>query len=355
MSTLEEVEVVIVGAGLSGLCLAYELTKRNVDFRLVEATSEIGGRIKTIRPKGPNSHIELGATWFGHSHFNLKNLLVELGIPIFEQSQNGKALFQSMSFVEPQIFDVPQGQEPTYRIVNGTSSILDSLVTKLERSRIVVNYAVKQIVFINGEYHLTATKNNQNICAKKVILTIPPQLAAGQMLLPDQIGKEALGLMKNTHTWMHDSVKFALISSTNLWREMGFSGTFFSQVGPVVEMYDHSNNSQDFFSLKGFLSGAMHVFNKAEREQKVRTQLKAVLPYYEDKLFDYIDYNWAENDFVHLKEASALYPHQNNGHAKLRASLIENSFWLGGTETAKTHPGYMDGAVERAKELANSV
>lgn len=353
MSTQPETEVVIIGAGLSGLSLAYVLTKRNIDFKLLEAASEIGGRIKTIRPKGNSSHVEMGATWFGPSHSNLMNLLDELGVSVFEQSQNGKALFQSMSFVEPQVFDIPQGQEPTYRIVNGTSSILDALVAEVDKSRLVVNFAVKEITLIDGVYQLISTENNQRICAKKVVVTAPPQLVAKKMLLPDQIRQETLGLMRNTHTWMHDSIKFALIASTNFWSELGFSGTFFSQVGPVVEMYDHTNNGQDFFSLKGFLSGTMHAFSTTEREQKVRDQLKAVLPYYRDKLFDYTDYNWAENAYVHLKEASALFPHQNNGHAKLRASLIENSFWLGGTETANTHPGYMDGAVERAKELVN--
>ncbi|RLS53133.1 MAG: FAD-binding protein, partial [Planctomycetota bacterium] len=40
-------EVVIVGAGLSGLCCGLRLQQANVPFRIVEAADGIGGRIQT--------------------------------------------------------------------------------------------------------------------------------------------------------------------------------------------------------------------------------------------------------------------------------------------------------------------
>ncbi len=40
-------EVVIVGAGLAGLCCALRLQEAGVDFRLVEAAAEVGGRVRT--------------------------------------------------------------------------------------------------------------------------------------------------------------------------------------------------------------------------------------------------------------------------------------------------------------------
>jgi oxygen-dependent protoporphyrinogen oxidase len=50
--------ITIIGAGISGLTLAYFLQKNNVPYRLLEANSEVGGYIRSVR-KG-NYLIELG-------------------------------------------------------------------------------------------------------------------------------------------------------------------------------------------------------------------------------------------------------------------------------------------------------
>lgn len=345
-------DVLIVGGGLAGLTLAYELSKKELDFHIVEASDVLGGRIRTIRPRGIHSHVELGATWFGPTHTHLRSLINELSLQVYEQSQKGKALFQSMSFVKPQVFDIPQGQDPSFRLVNGSSSLIQSLSDRIGHRRTSYNFKVSRIALDHEIYIVTSEHSNEVIKAKNVVITTPPQIAAKSIILPKELPTAIVELMNLTHTWMNDSIKFALISSDSWWQKMGFSGTFFSQVGPVVEMYDHSNYEGTFFALKGFLNASVRGLTFEQRAQKVRKQLAAILPFFENEKFEYVDYHWYENPLVHIKNAQPLYPHQNNGHQQLRNALINNSLWLGGTETAKTHPGYMDGAVERAKELA---
>jgi monoamine oxidase len=62
----------------------------------------------------------MGATWFGKQHPTLTALLDELGIPYFKQHTKGISLFETMSFVPPQKFEiqmlrnlVPQGGTAT--------------------------------------------------------------------------------------------------------------------------------------------------------------------------------------------------------------------------------------------------
>ena len=52
MSSLDPVEVVVVGAGIAGLSAAYELQRRGVTFRLLEASDRPGGVIRTDRVDG---------------------------------------------------------------------------------------------------------------------------------------------------------------------------------------------------------------------------------------------------------------------------------------------------------------
>ncbi len=45
----EKVDVVIVGAGLSGLATAYELKKQGISYHILELTPRIGGRVRTVK------------------------------------------------------------------------------------------------------------------------------------------------------------------------------------------------------------------------------------------------------------------------------------------------------------------
>ncbi len=57
-------DVVVVGAGISGLCTAHWLTKRGIGVLVLEKDSEVGGTMKTVREDGylvetgPNSALE---------------------------------------------------------------------------------------------------------------------------------------------------------------------------------------------------------------------------------------------------------------------------------------------------------
>lgn len=57
---------------------------------------------------------------------------------------------------------------------------------------------------------------------------------------------------------MGESIKVGLTYATPFWREKS-SETIFSNVGPIPEMYDHSNAEETYFGLMGFLNGAYHL------------------------------------------------------------------------------------------------
>ena len=94
-------DVIIIGAGLSGLSTAYRLKKAGISFKIIEAQDRMGGRIETIYGHD-DTPMEMGATWFGKEHVNLIRLLSELNIGYFEQHTEGIALFETMSFEPPQ-------------------------------------------------------------------------------------------------------------------------------------------------------------------------------------------------------------------------------------------------------------
>lgn len=88
--------IVIIGAGLSGLLTGYKLKKLGFVITILEARARTGGRIHTVKGLD-GTPMEMGATWFGPQHLNLKDLLEELEIPRFEQYNAGVVMFQASS------------------------------------------------------------------------------------------------------------------------------------------------------------------------------------------------------------------------------------------------------------------
>ena len=73
-------DIVIIGGGISGLFLAYNLIQSDKydDILLVESSSELGGRIRTETID--NYPIEMGGARFSDKHVHLLSLLEELGL-----------------------------------------------------------------------------------------------------------------------------------------------------------------------------------------------------------------------------------------------------------------------------------
>ena len=70
--------VVVVGGGIAGTTVAWELHKRGVPVRLVEASGHIGGRIQTVEEGG--GLVETGMQFYYGGYRQTRSLLRELGL-----------------------------------------------------------------------------------------------------------------------------------------------------------------------------------------------------------------------------------------------------------------------------------
>ncbi len=73
--------VLILGGGFAGLSAGLRLYDKGYDFKILEAGSEVGGRVKShvIDPK-ENLVVELGAEWIGEDHTYLRELCARFKI-----------------------------------------------------------------------------------------------------------------------------------------------------------------------------------------------------------------------------------------------------------------------------------
>ena len=347
-------DVIIVGAGLSGLTAAYYLKKEGVNALVLEARERSGGRIFTAFAPKNYTAVEMGATWFTNSHTSFIHLLKELRIPLFKQFQKGLSVFDLYPN-PPQLFDMDGSGEPSYRVAGGTSTVIKTLVDAIGRERILLNSPVKEV--LEQQEHIEVmTMNGEKYTCKSLIFTLPPYLIAAQKIsFNPELPAALTRLMENTHTWMGDAIKFALEYSSPFWREKGFSGTVLSQSGIASEVYDHCNYEENLFALKGFLSADAADLMKEEREALVVKQLSSFLGEDAGNYLSYTEKIWADDQYTYANYVKPLMPHQHNGHPLYTEALMNGRLYFAGTETSPQYGGYMEGAVQSGLTAAKNI
>ncbi|MDX1761469.1 MAG: NAD(P)/FAD-dependent oxidoreductase [Christiangramia sp.] len=341
-----EEKYVIVGGGLSGLALAYELSKKGISTTILEGSSRLGGRIQTV--KGENqTPLELGATWLGDLHTNLLDLIDELGLKKYPQYSEGISLFETKSFEPPQKFFVPESEAPSYRITGGTQILTDTLAEKLSGNQIHLNTKVQAIKLTKTGLELQT--GDDIIHADKVFLCLPPELASGIAFSPG-LPEDLKALLPSVQTWMAGSLKFAVEYDEPFWRNEGYSGMLFSHAGIVTEMYDHTNYEKSKFGFTGFLNPGTAAYSQEVRKENVLKHLKKLLGEKATSIVSYHDKVWTD-EFVISGSQELQRPHQNNGHPLLQHDYMEGRLFFSNTETAREYAGYMEGAVGSSREM----
>ncbi|MDY2587865.1 flavin monoamine oxidase family protein [Winogradskyella aquimaris] len=338
---------IIVGGGLSGLCLAYQLSKIDINATIIEGSSRLGGRILTTKGKR-DTPLELGATWFSDMHSNVLQLIDELGLSKYPQYSKGISLFETNSFEPPQKFNIPESQDPSWRIKGGTQTLTDELAGKLSDNKIHLNSKIISIKASNSYLELESA-NGKVYKGKKVILCIPPELISRIKFTPE-LPFEVNDILPKVQTWMAGAVKFVLEYDEPFWRDNGYSGMLFSHVGIVSEMHDHTNLEETKYGFTGFLNGGSARYSKEIRRNYVLQHLSKLLgdkanysTFYDDKI-------WTDEFIVHDSN-SMLRAHQNNGHPLLQKTYMNERLFFCNTETATEFSGYMEGAIRSSISL----
>jgi len=341
-------KAIIIGGGLSGLTIAYYLKEQNIPFQILEAQEDLGGRINTVRGV-LNSLMEMGATWFNTIHTDLIQLLKDLEIKYFPQHIEGKTIFQTHSFEPPQLFYVPNSEQASFRIKDGTFAIIEKLISIVGKDNIYTNTAVHKIVDKGGHVLLLDSLGN-SYESEIVVSTIPPQILIENIQFEPSLPLQLTNLMSKVQTWMSGSIKFAVEYSEPFWLKNGYSGTIYSQSSIAVEVYDHCNYEANKFSLVGFLSSSAINYTIEQREQLVIKQIENLFGSIVPSHISYHEKVW-NNQYVLSTKPNSLYAHQNNGHELVQLSYMNDKLFFAGTETSSVHPGYLEGAVRSANRV----
>jgi monoamine oxidase len=122
---LEKVDVVVVGAGLSGLKAAYDVQKAGYSCAVVEARDRVGGKTWSMdQSDGMGRMVDLGAAWINDTNQSeIFGLVQALGLETVVQNTDGDVVQQD---INGDVSRFPYGGQPQNLVEqNGVQNMLD--------------------------------------------------------------------------------------------------------------------------------------------------------------------------------------------------------------------------------------
>ncbi|MHB8256309.1 MAG: flavin monoamine oxidase family protein [Acidiferrobacterales bacterium] len=353
-------DVVVVGAGLSGLCAAALLTRLGVRCVVLEARDRIGGRIYSV-PSGAggaeSARYDLGPAWFWPDiQPRMRQWVDELGLSVFRQHADGAVLVERLGSQPAQKYERGFVTEPpSMRLAGGMQSLVEAVAARLPQGCVQCGVRVSRIGFSDmGLVGVEATgggTGNLTIKADRVILALPPRLVAGHIGFFPALPSSLRNALEVVPTWMAGQAKVLVVYESPFWREQGLSGTVSSFVGPLEELHDASvpDGLPALFGFVGLPAGARKAMGLETLKQSTLAQLARLFgPQAAQPVGIYIA-DWAmDPDTAMPADCEPPSGHPAYGPLPELAGSWAGRLIFAGTEVATEQGGYMEGAIEAA-------
>lgn len=322
-------KILIIGAGAAGLTAAYRLAQLGIDFQILEASPNLGGRMKTVNDF-VDFPIPLGAEWL-HVEKSVFNDIVndaETSIAIetkgYESSDYGLYDGEEIS-MDDMGFDIDQ------KFVN--SSWLDffkTYVVPTIESNIQYNQIVESVTYhSDGVSVATSTKEFK---AAKVIVTVPVKMLQKKAIrFVPALPEKKLKAIEKVTVW--DGFKAFIEFSEKFYPTVIETSIRPRKSGQKL-YYDASYGQHSERNVLGFLALGTATLPYAELSDQALLQymLKEL-----DALFDgqaseqylqHITQNWSREPFI---EGAYVYDQERWRTVKVLGQSVNNRLYFAGT------------------------
>jgi monoamine oxidase len=357
-------DTIIVGGGLCGLVLARGLRRQGRDVALFEARQRLGGRIKSVVDAGSGLGIDLGPSWFWpDTQPLLKGLIAELGLAGIPQHDDGSMLHLKDPDKLPERIEGKKVHDGAHRLSGGMAQLVDALAADLPPDLARLNHELTGVSDRGDHVAVTFAAGGDIVeyRARHVILAVPPRLLAERVRFEPELDEATLEAMRSAETWMAAQAKVVIAYDRPFWREAGQSGNAFvtHEQAVIGEIFDACVADAAGAALGGFLalspqlredfSAGLPMLMDNQMQQVFGAALDGGEQHYQD---------WATEAYtcsVLDRTSRQRAEHADVANPMLRRAQWDNKLYLGGSETASSGAGYLEGALDAARRIERAL
>lgn len=345
-----DVDVVIIGAGISGLTTAALLVETGLSVLVLEAAPRAGGRVKSLRDSDGRHLADLGPSWVWPSFQPIAaDWLERLGLDTHDQFEDGEAIIEMEG---RQTIQRPlPGQHGIQRIFGGPSAIVDALLSRLPDYAVVPDTPVRRVTQISGGLEIAT--DDDLINARRLVVATPLRVALDIDWRPG-LPADLTEAMESTPTWMATQAKAVALYDSPFWRDENLSGRIASQIGPLGEAHDISPDGGKPGTIFGFVG-----WPAEEREdedlllEEILYQLARCFGEDAEDTLHFAVEDWAKNPFICTDIDREEPPrHPEVGPDLLREPHADGRIVFSVAEAASNSPGLIEGAFDAAQTAA---
>ncbi len=356
---METTDTIIIGGGLSGVYAAYLLAQKGTSFILLEARKRLGGRI--LSPNHNGFFSDLGPSWYWPEiHPEMAGLIQMMQLHGYRQFETGNGRFQRADGAVRTVGSYAM-QPQSWRLAGGMAALVDKLYEAIPENTVRLSHPVCEIrkeakgVRV-GVGDLEADQRTW-FGAPKVILALPPRLAAATILFTPELPHDLTQAMLSVGTWMAGQAKFCVLYDQPFWQEAGLSGQAFSECGPLGEIHDASNDDQGPYGLTGFVGlPAARRSQFGDLTEPTLFQLAGLFGESANRPSAVFYRDWAKEHYT-----ATIYDQPPMTHHPVyqppagQTAIWDGTVHFAGTETADQHGGYLEGALNAAQRAVSAL
>ncbi len=348
-------KVIIIGAGAAGLSAGYLLKQQGIDFRILEASSSYGGRMKQTT-EFADFPIPLGAEWIHVNPSILKSLVNDDSIIVdvkttrydpnadFGLLNGRKITLQEADFTEDSKF-----------VGSTWFGFFEKFILPSIKNDITYNAAVKEIDYSNPKISVKTIENT--FLADRVICSLPVKmLQQGMVSFNPPLPRRKQKAIKNVRVW--DGCKAFIAFEEKFYPT--FVGFDVSPSSSGQKLYYNASYGQDTHQN---VLGLFAVGKSAEPYIELSgTQLINYILQELDELFDgkasstYLKHtfqNWTKEPFI--KSAYVVDHEDWRILRRLGESINGRIFFAGDAYTNGEDWGAVHTAIFSAKKTVDNI